>query len=166
MDAFIEKSLSILDVQLEHINKCFDRLTDELIFYRPRVDLNSVANLCIHITENEYHHIVNAIGGTPYVRNRSSEFTLTNGLSIRELREKMSTTREESRRVLQGLSSADLSREVQIIFSEESNIPPTTTSVLDCIYKTVEHYSYHTGQIILLTKITQNGTDRLFKLGH
>lgn len=166
MDIFIEKSLSILDMQLERINKCFERLTNELIWYRPRADLNSIANLCIHLTENEYHHISNAVGGIPYVRNRSSEFTQTEGLSINELIIKMESTRKASRRILTELSSDDLSREVKIIFPEETKIPSSITSIFNCIYVTVEHFTYHTGQIILLTKLIQERSDRLLGWGH
>lgn len=166
MDMFIEKSLSILEMQLERINKCFDRLTNDSIWYRPRPDLNSIANLCIHLTENEYHHIPNAIGGIPYVRNRSSEFTQTEGLTIEEIKLKMRSTRDDSRRILNQLSSADLGREVEIIFPEETQIPCSTITVFNSIYVTVEHFTYHTGQIILLTKLLQEGMGRLLKWGH
>ena len=48
---------------LERIKHCFGQLTDEQVWGRSRPDMNSVANLLLHLTGNVRQWIVGGLGG-------------------------------------------------------------------------------------------------------
>ncbi|PZE19496.1 hypothetical protein CBW46_018335 [Paenibacillus xerothermodurans] len=50
-----------------------------------RENTNSVGNLCMHLGSNEYQNIISAIGGRPFIRERSLEFQVNAGMTGAEL---------------------------------------------------------------------------------
>ncbi|MDQ2668642.1 MAG: DUF1572 domain-containing protein, partial [Gemmatimonadota bacterium] len=105
---------------------------------------NSIGNLLLHLEGNVRQWIVSSVGGAPDDRLRSTEFAATTGSRSHDLFQHLRATVDEADVVIGGLSPASLeSRRV---------IQGRDVTVFDAIYHVVEHFSLHTGQIILLTK--------------
>src|SRR5579884_451142 len=73
--AFVAESRhNLMDSQtrLEH---CLNQLTDEELWWRPTPEMNSIANLILHLCGNIGLWITSTVENTPSARNRSAEFT-------------------------------------------------------------------------------------------
>ena len=130
-------------------------LSDEVIWRRANPESNSIANLLLHLSGNIQQWIVSGIGGRADDRHRASEFTTTGGYSADELLDRLDATTAEADGVLAKLREADLSRHVVIQGRE--------TTILGAVYHVVEHFSTHTGQIILLAKMYAPGSVKFYE---
>jgi uncharacterized damage-inducible protein DinB len=103
---------------------------------------------------------VSGVGGARDVRDRQSEFDQRSPLSITTLIDRLEQTISDVDRVLASLTPADL--------QTRRRIQANDVSVLEAIYHVVEHFSMHTGQIILLAKADQPDRVRFYELvdGH
>ena len=149
----------MLERQTPRIETCLGRLDDGQIWRRPRPGMNSVGNLCLHLAGNEQHYIGHAIGCTDYRRERAHEFEAAGGYSAFELLRSLGEARATTARVLSSLRSDDLERVVE---SDYQAVP----TIVALVGHVAQHYAYHTGQIVLLTKWLQTGEDRVLEWGH
>lgn len=136
------------------IGHCIKALPDEAIWSRSNAASNSIGNLIIHLTGNVTEWIIGGVGGKSYERNRSREFAQQTGGSGAVLLERLNAVLREADSVLAGVTEADLEKKIVIQARE--------TTVLSAIYHVVEHFSMHTGQIVLLTKIHAPGDIRFY----
>jgi uncharacterized damage-inducible protein DinB len=88
--------------------------------------------------------IVSGAGGRPDARERNKEFDARGGAGAAELAAALRATVDEAAAVLEALPEERLAARVVI-----QNYDVT---LLEAIYHVVEHFSMHTGQIILLAK--------------
>jgi uncharacterized damage-inducible protein DinB len=135
-------------------------LDDRVIWARPNESSNSIGNLILHLAGNARQWIVSGIGGAPDVRNRQAEFDQRDPIPATELIDKLETTISDVDRVLASLKREDL-------FARRS-IQANDVTVLEAVYHVVEHFSMHTGQIILLAKADQADRVRFYDMvdGH
>ena len=159
MEPILSEFFERLEEERHRIDLCLRKLTDDEIWQRPREKSNSIGNLCLHLAGNENHYLGHCVGGTDYVRDRSGEFNAEGGRTAEELSEGLAAARESTRRVFESLSTADLDRIV------DSNHPPNPTA-LRVIFHVTHHYAYHTGQIIVLTRLAQEVPGRILQWGH
>jgi uncharacterized damage-inducible protein DinB len=162
MDSLPQRIIEQLDIHLERIERCLGRLPPEALWRRLRDGTNSIGNLCLHLAGNESHYIGRGIGGADYARDRPAEFQTQGGFSAAELAAKLCAARALTRDALaglSGLSDADLARPLA------TDHPPGAT-VLTVLLHVAEHYAYHTGQIVLLTRAFQDGGERVLEWGH
>ena len=138
------------DEYLPKIERCLERLSDEQIWWRPNEDSNSVGNLLLHLCGNAQQWIVSGLGGEEDNRVRQSEFDERRIISRQDL---LTKTKATLTRVDATLAQFDESR-----LLETFQIQGTTVTALEAIFHVTEHFSMHTGQIILLTKMI-GGTD-------
>ena len=144
--AFITSARAFLrDEYLPKIERCLERLSDEQIWWRPNEDSNSIGNLLLHLSGNARQWIVCGLGGHPDQRERQTEFDERRTISRADLISRLKTTLRE---VDETLAQFDESR-----LLETFSIQGTTVTALDAIFHVTEHFSMHTGQIILLTKM-------------
>ncbi|HLL77347.1 MAG TPA: DinB family protein [Pyrinomonadaceae bacterium] len=155
--AFIEEARRLLSQDyLPKIERCLERLTDEQIWWRANPDSNSVGNLLLHLAGNARQWVVAGVGGAEDVRERQAEFDAgkAGGDEARptasELLARLRVTLEEVDAVLAGLSPATLLERRRIQGLEG-------VVVLNAVFHVVEHFSTHTGQIVLLTKLLTAG---------
>jgi uncharacterized damage-inducible protein DinB len=149
--AFLQKSRSLLvSDYLPKIERCLEHLSDEDVWTRPNEASNSIGNLLLHLCGNVSQWILEGVGGREYVRHRQQEFDERTPLPTRELLERLRSVVNEPDKVLRGVDAATLLSTRQIQGYEET--------VLEAIYHVVEHFSMHTGQIILLAK-ARTGAD-------
>jgi len=163
MPELIALGLEQLNAQLTRIEECLSRLTEEQAWQRIAPGANAVGNLCMHLAGSEYQHVVSGIGGMPFIRERSLEFSATGGFTPGQLTERLLEVRALSSNVLLKLTEEDLDKRVPLYFSREDwadmkggegqlTEPSVTRSIRGHLLYTVEHYAYHAGQIVLLTK--------------
>jgi uncharacterized damage-inducible protein DinB len=116
----------------------------EKLWWRPHAQANSAGNIVLHLCGNVRQWIVAGVGGAPDVRDRHAEFAATDGLSCEALVAGLYDACTAARDVLAALSPASL--------GEKRYIQGRETTVFAAVYHVVEHFSGHTGQIILLAK--------------
>jgi uncharacterized damage-inducible protein DinB len=143
--AFIEKARQLISEEyLPKIESCVQKLTDQQIWWRPNLESNSVGNLLLHLSGNARQWIVCGLGNEPDERERQTEFDARDAAPRDELLRILRTTMADVDRVL---SSFDLSK-----LLTDYRIQGFDTTALDAIFHVTEHFSMHTGQIILITK--------------
>lgn len=153
---FLERSRYYLaDEYPAKIRLAVRPLSDEIVWRRPNRESNSIANLLLHLSGNVRQWIVSGVGGREDTRFREGEFTATGGFTADELLDRLSTTISEADEVLAGLTDSELSRSA-IIQGRE-------TTLFGAIYHVVEHFSTHTGQIILLAKMYAPGSVKFYE---
>jgi uncharacterized damage-inducible protein DinB len=130
---------------LPKIERCLKLLTDEQIWWRPNSESNSIGNLLLHLSGNARQWIVCGVGGAADARDRDAEFAQREMISREELRLLLTQTLRE---VDATLAQFDPNQLV-----ERRTIQGSDVSVLEAILHVVEHFSMHTGQIILMTKM-------------
>ena len=130
---------------LPKVERCLSLLTDQQIWWRPNSESNSIGNLLLHLSGNARQWIVCGVGGVADARDRDSEFAQREMIPREELRSLLKQTLREVDTTLAQFDPAKL--------LEMRTIQGLDVSVLEAILHVVEHFSMHTGQIILLTKL-------------
>jgi uncharacterized damage-inducible protein DinB len=138
-----------------HINEytkrvkiCLDMLSEEQVWQKPNTSSNSIANLMLHLCGNMTQYVLSSLGGKADLRERDKEFSTEGGLNKEQLFEKLSAVVHS------------VVEEIQL--HDEGSLLTTRTvqgfqlNGLAIILHITEHYSYHTGQIALLTKLMTN----------
>jgi len=150
-EAFLLKSRSLLiSDYLPKIERCLERLDDEDIWWRPNDASNSIGNLVLHLCGNLTQWIIGGVGGRPYERHRQQEFDERSHIPAGELLRRLRAVVAEADEVIAGLDADALLTGLQI--------QGYRVTALEAVYHVVEHFSMHTGQIILLSK-ARTGAD-------
>ncbi len=145
-NAFVDAARVFLrDEYLPKIERCLEQLTDAQIWWRSNEDSNSIGNLLLHLSGNARQWIVGGLGGETDQRERQAEFDERRVITRAELLTRIKTT---LRQVDETLAGFDQSR-----LLDTFQIQGTNVTALDAIFHVTEHFSMHTGQIILLTKM-------------
>ena len=146
---FIEKARELLKEEyLPKIERCVERLTDEQVWWRPNPASNSIGNLLLHISGNARQWIVCGLGGAADERRRQTEFDERSVITRDDLLARLRTTLADVDKVLTRFEPARL--------LDKYPIQGTEATALAAIFHVTEHFSMHTGQIILLTKMLAN----------
>ena len=157
--AFIGEARRLLgEDYLPKIERCLERLTDEQIWWRAELDSNSVGNLLLHLAGNARQWIVAGVGRAEDTRERQAEFDAgktqvgdgDRRQGTAELLAMLRSTLSEVDVVLANLDPAELLGRRRIQGLEG-------VVVLNAVFHVVEHFSTHTGQIVLLTKLLTGG---------
>jgi uncharacterized damage-inducible protein DinB len=130
---------------LPRIARCLALLSEKQIWWRPHSTSNSVGNLVLHLTGNVRQWIISGLGGGPDRRQRDQEFAKRGPISKRLLLTRLRKTVSQAARVLGNLSPAELAR--------ARLIQGFRVTGLEAVTHVTEHFAYHTGQIILITKM-------------
>lgn len=133
---------------IPRIEKCLTQLSEEEIWQTPNGNLNSVANLILHLCGNTTQYIISSIGGEEDKRIRDEEFAAKSGYTKAQLGKKFSDTVTKACDVINAASPEELMRER---FVQGFKL----TGMGNAIH-VAEHLSYHTGQIAFLTKLLKN----------
>lgn len=126
------------------LSRCVSLLSEEQFWYRPNERSNSVANLVLHLAGNVRQWIVGGIGGAAVERRRQEEFDARGGADKREAMARLAAVVEEARRIIEGASADALAREYDIQKYRVSGVA--------AILHVVEHFAFHTGQVVTITK--------------
>jgi uncharacterized damage-inducible protein DinB len=143
-DRFKETSAEFLGSFFRRIQECAGRLSEDEVWWRPNPAVNSAGNLLLHLRGNLAQWILEGLGGVPYERHRDREFAEKGPLPKAELLASLERVVGECQRVIRGLSAEDLRR--------PREIQGQGTDGVYTVQHVVEHMSYHTGQIVQITK--------------
>jgi hypothetical protein len=165
----VAEVIESMNTQMDRIEKCLNSLTYEQIWTRLQPNMNSIGNLCVHLAGNEHQHFISGIGQKPLVRQRTLEFTAQGGYTKEELINLLRSVRTESIKELERIGEADLNNNVTVYYSledwntmknrkEEEKEPYYTRQILTSLFQVAEHYGYHTGQIVIFTKLLNPST--------
>jgi uncharacterized damage-inducible protein DinB len=130
---------------LPKIERCLEKLSDEQIWWRANEESNSIGNLILHLCGNARQWIVCGLGSAPDLRNRDSEFEQRDVIARDDLAALLRSTLSDVHTTLQSLDPATL--------LEYRKIQGNDVDILEAVFHVTEHFSMHTGQIFLLTKL-------------
>lgn len=142
---FTTESLRRLREDQERIHACVKRLNDDHLWHRPNANTVSVGNLVLHLSGNVGQWVNSTLGNRPDHRQRDKEFTEQGPMDKRQLLERLDATLSYAYDVISSLGEADLQR--------TWNVQGFTETGTAIVLHVVEHFSYHTGQITLHTKL-------------
>lgn len=144
--AFIEQARQLVkDEYLPKIERCLEKLSDEQMWWRANPESNSIGNLLLHISGNARQWIVCGLGGETDQRARQAEFDERRIIGRDELLSRLRKTVLDFDGVLSTFDPE--------LLLKEYPIQGTEATALEAIFHVTEHFSMHTGQIILLTKM-------------
>lgn len=130
---------------LPRILRCLQLLSDSDIWWRPNTASNSVGNLVLHLEGNVRQWILSGLGGTPDRRQRDREFAERGPLGRHILAARLEKAVKEACRVIGKLPPRDLAR--------TRRIQKFRVTAFEAIHHVTEHFAFHTGQIIYVTKL-------------
>ncbi len=130
---------------LPKIERCLEKLTDEQIWWRANEESNSIGNLILHLCGNARQWIISGVGSGPDNRNRDAEFEQRDLIPRSELLALLRSTLSDVERTLHTLDSS--------LVLERRTIQGDEVDILEAVFHVTEHFSMHTGQIIMLTKM-------------
>lgn len=144
--ALVDRALEyLLDHYLPKIERCLEKLTDEQIWWRANEESNSIGNLVLHLCGNARQWIISGVGGQPDARVRDAEFQQREVISRDALLALLRSTLAEIETTLRTLDPE--------LLLDRRKIQGHDVDILEAIFHVTEHFSMHTGQILLLTKL-------------
>jgi hypothetical protein len=129
---------------LHKIEHCASQLTDEQFWWRPREDMNSIANLVLHLAGNLRQWAVTGVNESADRRNRPREFSDRSGRTKAELLKILRGVIEEVETVLATLTAED--------FVAKRRIQGNDVNVASAILNSVCHFQGHVQEIIHITR--------------
>jgi len=145
---FVDQSIHRIDENTRRLKSCLDELDESETWKRPNENSNSIGNLILHLCGNIRQYAISSLGSIPDARDRDKEFSADAGYSKPELFDRLISTLEQAKGVMQNVSTPELLR--------KRKVQGYTYSGIGIIVHVTEHYSYHTGQIIFWTKLLKN----------
>lgn len=145
---FVAESISRMQKNTPKIKKCLEELAEEHVWKRPNASSNSVGNMIVHLCGNITQYILSSLGEAEDKRERDKEFSRQGGLSKMQLHDMLQNTVDRASTVIKTLDAKDLMK--------ERSVQGYQLSAIGIILHVVEHYSYHTGQIIFWTKLVKD----------
>ncbi len=129
---------------LPKIERAVSQLTPQQVWFRANDASNSIGNLLLHLAGSSRYWAIEVIGGQPIGRVRQQEFDRREPLPPDRLLTDLRAAVADVDQRLAALSAETL-LEKRTSHDEE-------LTVLWCVYHIVEHFSMHTGQILMMTK--------------
>jgi hypothetical protein len=140
----IAAARSSMAAGMRKIQHCAAQLSDEQLWWRPAAEMNSIANLVLHLAGNIRQWIVSGIGGHKDSRNRPAEFADRSNRSKDDLLAVLGAAVGDADRIMAGLSGEQ--------FLERRRIQGFDTTVLEAIFSCVPHFHGHAQEIIHMTR--------------
>jgi uncharacterized damage-inducible protein DinB len=154
--AFLERSRYYLAYEYPtKIRLALSPIDEQVVWKRANAESNSIGNLMLHLAGNIRQWVVGGVGGNEPERDREGEFAATGGFTKSELIAALDSSVRDADKVLASLGDSDLERSVVIQGRD--------TTVIAAIYHVVEHFSMHTGQIIMLAKMFAPGSVKFYE---
>lgn len=141
MRGFAEQKLQ---QQLDQVLRCAGLLSDAELWHRVNEHTNSVGNLLLHLSGNVRQWIVGGLGGERFDRNRPAEFAARGPLPRVATVGTLDNTVRAALRIIATLDAAALQRQYTIQGYGVSGVA--------VVFHVVEHFSFHSGQIVHMTK--------------
>ncbi len=156
---FLTAARDTLAEGLHKIEHCVNQLTDDQVWWRPSAvqspatannalsktsEMNSIANLMLHLAGNVRQWIIAGVGGAKDVRNRPLEFSDHSRRPKAEVLAQLQKTVAEADAVLARLTPKQL--------VENRRIQGFDTNVTAALFGTISHFRGHVQEIIHMTR--------------
>lgn len=141
---FCQAAARKLEKDRYQIERCCGLLSDAQLWQRANQHCNSVGNLVLHLTGNVGQWILAGLAAEPFRRDRPAEFAERGPLERSALLGRFNEVVTRATQVIRSLDAAALTREYVI--------QAYRVSGLLAAFHVAEHFSFHTGQIVHLTK--------------
>jgi uncharacterized damage-inducible protein DinB len=152
----IENVIYRINENCRMIDRVFENLEAGDIWKRPNAASNSVGNLILHLCGNMQQYVAVTLGGQPDTRQRAEEFAATEGHDKTALQQHLWQTVENAKNVLLQLDETTLLKTYNVqIFS---------LSGVGALLHAVEHFSFHTGQLVFWCKLLKNQDLKLYEV--
>jgi hypothetical protein len=142
--AFIAAVRNNLAEGMHKIEHCVGQLSDEQVWWRARAEMNSIANLMLHLSGNMRQWFIAGVGGAKDVRNRPMEFADRSNRPKSEIIAILKKTVMEADGVLVKLTAEQLVLPKRIQGYEKN----VTAAIVD----TLAHFRGHVQEIIHITR--------------
>ncbi|MBL8879163.1 MAG: DUF1572 family protein [Phycisphaerales bacterium] len=137
-----------MEQNLAQVMRCAAILNVDQMWRRENERCNAVGNLILHLTGNIRQWAVSGLGGEKTERDRPAEFSRREPLEHSRLVPHFEHTVRRAIDIVRELSDEKLAREV--------NIQGYAIRSIVAVFHIVEHLSFHTGQIVHITKSILN----------
>ena len=138
----------IVEESIPRIKQCLGLLDENEVWYKHNPNLNSPGVLILHLCGNVRQWILSGVCGLADNRQREAEF-----------HPEIQPTKVELTAILDSLSDdliLHLPRISEEVLTEIRQVQCFEEPVLSMLIHAVEHFSYHTGQIVYYTKWIKN----------
>ena len=147
-DDVIDNLLMRMNDNTRFIGICLDKVTEEQLWQKPVETSNSIGNQILHLLGNITQYVLSGVGDAVDVRHRDLEFSSSKTQNKHELSVKLNE--------LIGQVSEIARQTERGKWAELKVVQGFEMSRIGCLIHATEHYSYHTGQIALITKLMVN----------
>ncbi len=148
MDEFLLHATGRLEENTRKIKICFNDLSDDDMWLSPNEVSNSIGNMILHLCGNIRQYIISSLGHKEDIRERDKEFSTKGGFNKEQLMNLLQDTIHEAVSVIKKVDGPSLLK--------IRSVQGYSYSGLGIIFHVVEHFSYHTGQVIFYTKLLKN----------
>jgi hypothetical protein len=145
---FISANRHALSEGMRKITHCVDQLSGNQLWWRPKPDMNSIANLMLHLSGNLRQWLIAGATGNKDTRNRPMEFADRSNRPKSEILDILAKVVSEADKTLANLKPDQ--------FLSQRRIQGYETTVLSAITDTITHFRGHVQEIIHMTR-TQLG---------
>lgn len=135
----------IFDESYMRIFKCIDSLNEDQVWHQFNEHTNSIGNLILHLHGNMRQWMMSTFNQSVDTRKRSLEFVAASRVSKSVLKKMLLDLKEELETVLDRITKDDIEKKY--------NVQVYTENGFSILVHVIEHFSYHTGQIALITKL-------------
>ena len=132
---------------LPRIARCLPELSETDIWWRPNSTSNSVGDMVLHLEGNLQQWIISGLAGEPDRRDRPREFAERGPIPRPKLIAELRVAVTKATRLLQKVSARE--------FKRSYTIQGFRISGMTAIQHVLEHFAYHCGQIVYVTKLKQ-----------
>lgn len=143
-----EFELRVFQESYERIEKCLNAINQSQLWQAPNENMVSIGCLIKHLLGNMQQWVYAGVMNGDFERHRDAEFVPELNLTKDDLLRDMKTVQTKVLSQLEGISEEHLQQNLIIQGFD--------TTGLSAMIHVIEHFSYHTGQISLLTKMFQN----------
>jgi hypothetical protein len=155
LDALRVRVTKVLPAQ---IRSCVEKLNEEQLWWRPNEQSNSVGNLVLHVSGGVMHYLCHLVGGFEYQRDRENEFA-TKSMSKDQLLALFDEMVDKAEKTFANLDVNQL--------TNSSTVPRFYSTIFEDLFGIAIHIAAHTGQIVYVTKLLQEGSlDELWMVTH
>jgi uncharacterized damage-inducible protein DinB len=145
---FISQAIHRIHKNTEKLAACMKQLDEKEVWVSPNENMKSIGNLILHLCGNIRQYIISSLGRSEDVRERNLEFSTNGGYSKKDLMTMLETTVGKSVDIIRHMSPEEL--------MQNRMVQGMAYTGIGIVVHVSEHYSCHSGQIILMTKLLKN----------
>jgi uncharacterized damage-inducible protein DinB len=132
------------------VRTALEKLDEEQIWWRPNEKSNSVGNLVLHLSGSLNLYLNKHIGGIDYRRDRDAEFAERGPMPKQELLRVFNDMVSKAEQTFAKITPDAL--------TGPATDPEKNTLLIEDLIGILTHVANHTGQILWITKMLQDGS--------